>query len=781
MVDFGRNNGTDGAPTSSPDAQDRYWNNMGTADFEQPAGSSVPNLVETDNTPTPIGITLSGGIWRSNGIFNGGLLDPDPALLGDLAVATATQDYFFVENGGNGGGSGTLTISNLKPDRLYRFRFFGTRDTPSVRRSIYTIQAASGQQQQILQTSGPGSGSAERPNGNNDTLLQFDDVQADTNGSVTLTLTIAEGDFAYLGLMEIVEEDVVPEIPGAAPGHLSAWVNQDQIDPPEQGSVLFIGSSSIRRWESVTRDFADYHVVQRAWGGSWLAEMDAAIPHIVEPYQPSAIVMWAGTNDLSGGRSGEQVHEDFRTFLMLLRRQMPDVPFFYLGVTRTQANAGTTDARLTANSLIQATADTDPNTYYIDLPALFENLSPEDLDALYVDPIHLNRAGYAEWLGVIRPAVEAVVPPNKPAYSGEGLTAGDRLLFDFGPDDVLQIDGHDTPSPDSNGNHWNNWYGINGGAGINAGEHKNGIVTADGESTGVRWIITGGFSVNGLRNGGLFGVNGPSDVLLGDLAIETATEDYFFSTADDLDGGGDDDSPGGFMLTGLDPALSYEFRIFATRENAQVRTTEYSIYGSGIHVAELQTSGADIGSNGTYDGNDDEVVVIPGVRPDAYGQVFVDMLTVAGGFAYIGAMEVVVSEVDAPSAIQGWRTEHFSAGELADAGLEAGLWGNQADPDGDGRQNLYEYATGTDPRAAEADPVSVDMADGTFRLNFPRNLLATDVLLKVEGSINLMDWDDLTDAAVSSEPPLEWRKSEVTVADEARRFLRLNISEISPP
>lgn len=432
---------------------------------------------------------------------------------------------------------------------------------------------------------------------------------------------------------------------GSVPGHLAKWVTQDRLDPPAAGSVLFIGSSSIRRWDSLARDFADYHVIQRGWGGSWLAEMDEAFPHVVLPCKPAAIVMWAGTNDLSGGRSGEQVHDDFLTFLRLLRRHLPTTPFLYLGATPTLANAGTTAARKTANSLIEATIETDPHAYYIDLAAHFEALGREDLEKLYVDPIHLNRAGYAVWLGLIRPRLEEVLKPNKTFVANpDAPAAGDRVLFDFGPHDALRIDGHATEGPDADGRHWNNWFPVDGGARITSGEHKAGLVNADGRPNGMRWTITGGFVANGLRNGGLVPPHGPAHDLLGGLAVATATEDYFFSTADDRKGGGDDDLPGGFMLSGLNPELAYTFRFFGTRADTDVRMTEYAVHGSGHWTATLRTSGADIGSDGSYDGNDDEIAVIEGVRPDAFGQVFVDMLAIEGGFAYLGAMEIDVSK-----------------------------------------------------------------------------------------------------------------------------------------
>jgi hypothetical protein len=282
----------------------------------------------------------------------------------------------------------------------------------------------------------------------------------------------------------------------------------------------------------------------------------------------------------------------------------------------------------------------------VDLATAFEALNSAELDRLYVDPLHLNQAGYAKWLGIVRPAVAAVIPPNKPLFKNPSApAAGSRLCFDFGPDND-GLDGRSTQSPDSNGNHWNHWFAVPGDTHILAGEHKSTLIDSTGKPTGVRWIITGGFRVNGRRHGGLFAPNGPDPARLGELAVESATEDFFFSTADDLNGGSDDDLPGGFMFAGLDPALVHEFRIFGSRAHPAVHRTQFTIHGGTRHVAELQTSGQNLGGKGSSDANDHQILTISGVRPDAFGQVFVDMLALEGRLACINAMEIQVSAAE---------------------------------------------------------------------------------------------------------------------------------------
>lgn len=79
-----------------------------------------------------------GSGFRSNGRLNGGLLNPDVALLGDLAIETATEDYIFIENGGTDI-PGIIDFNNLNPKSGYRFHVFGCRDTETDRMGLFTF------------------------------------------------------------------------------------------------------------------------------------------------------------------------------------------------------------------------------------------------------------------------------------------------------------------------------------------------------------------------------------------------------------------------------------------------------------------------------------------------------------------------------------------------------------------------------------------------------------------------------------------------------------------
>lgn len=773
-IDFGPNDGANGNATTSPDANGRHWNNV-VAPQVVPNGLVVSNFRTIENEPTTIGVAIGSNTWRTNGIQNGGLLAPDAALLGEFAIATATQDYFFIEGST---ATAVLTLTGLNPGRLYQLRLFGTRNTPEVRRTLYAATGANGTFSTSLQTSGPGIG-AGGYDGNNATVATLNGVQPTSAGTIQLRMSVAEGTFAYLGILDVIEGATVP-LPTVT-DVIERWVTQDGQDPISPGPLLFVGSSSIRRWEPLTRDFSDYRVVQRGFGGSQFPSLNPVVGRIVTPYQPSGIVVWAGTNDLRSGRSAEQVHADFQTFVGLVRAELPTTPIFYLSVTPTPDSASIDTRRRAANNLIAATCQADPTLHFINLAAFFENLQATNLtafNALYVDGLHLSKSGYAEWRKIVRPAIESVLAPNKSVEPNpDSLQPGERLLFDFGPSD--SANGDHTLAPDVNGNRWNNWHGTNGGGLINSGEHVANLIATTGRETGIRIAITGGFLCNGKQNGGLLN---PNPALLGDLAVPSATQDYFYCTADDKFGAADDDVPGGFMLDGLDPALSYTFRFFGSRDATETRITEFDVRGATRRIVTLRTSGAGIGAGGANT-NNNTVATVSGIRPDTFGQVFVDMTLLQGTFAYLNAMEVVAS---APATgIIAWRETWFSAEELANSSLEATLWGAHADPDGDGRTNFEEYTSDTNPRMSDIDPtqwaVEAGIDGDSLTLTYRNNLLSTDVNTTVETSDDLETWTPVDSIVISTSTLYEIRKASVPTDGHPRRFLRLRRETTGTP
>jgi lysophospholipase L1-like esterase len=226
LIDFGVNDGTNGNITASPDANGSYWNNL----LNRTGVTDTFRLVDKQNQSTGVKVKV-GPNFLTNGLLNGGLLTPSAALLGEFAVATATQDYFFVQGTGSTS-TASLRFSGLDASRRYVFHVFGSRQTADETRiSQYKFTGAN--VSTITQTTtGPGVGAAGYP-GNNNTITKSDTLTADAAGGITLELSKIRGSFGYLNLMRV---DMVPgrapttppvyytfQNPGFELGNLAYW------------------------------------------------------------------------------------------------------------------------------------------------------------------------------------------------------------------------------------------------------------------------------------------------------------------------------------------------------------------------------------------------------------------------------------------------------------------------------------------------------------------------------------------------------------------------------
>jgi len=200
LIDFSRDDGIQGQDTASPDMNGNYWNNMATTTGLAAQGLSVSGLVTVDNVPTTIGLTLTSDGWNNNGINNGGLLVSHYGLLGDFAINTATEDYFFVN-----GTLGTMRVSGLNPDQKYNLSMFGTRNTDvnTPRTTEYVVSDINGTHAVDLQTSGPGAGSTNQPFGNDETIVSLNDLVPDGAGNLDLSIYETSLGLAYIGILQI--------------------------------------------------------------------------------------------------------------------------------------------------------------------------------------------------------------------------------------------------------------------------------------------------------------------------------------------------------------------------------------------------------------------------------------------------------------------------------------------------------------------------------------------------------------------------------------------------
>lgn len=180
----------------------------------------------------------------------------------------------------------------------------------------------------------------------------------------------------------------------------------DRQAAPVQGGVVFVGSSSFRLWRNLETTFSDAgaQIVNRAFGGSRLADCERHLDRLVLPYEPRLVVVYAGDNDLAEGRTPQQVMDSFAGFVDGVRRALPQARIAYVSIKPSPARAALLPQVREANALISAYAQTLPGLSFIDVYSGMVDDSGRPRPELFLaDRLHLNEAGYEVWRDAIGP------------------------------------------------------------------------------------------------------------------------------------------------------------------------------------------------------------------------------------------------------------------------------------------------------------------------------------------------------------------------------------------
>lgn len=188
---------------------------------------------------------------------------------------------------------------------------------------------------------------------------------------------------------------------------IEAFEAADRQAAPPVGEILFVGSSSIRMWDSLHNDFPDFEIIQRGFGGSHFSDLLHFADRIVFPYEPRLIVVYEGDNDIESGTSPTEVYGDYREFVGRVRERLPDMRIAFIAIKPSIARWSKIDLIREANALIEAHAKTDPLLSYIDIATPMLGSDGQPRPELFIDDgLHLSAEGYALWTEVVKPFLE---------------------------------------------------------------------------------------------------------------------------------------------------------------------------------------------------------------------------------------------------------------------------------------------------------------------------------------------------------------------------------------
>jgi lysophospholipase L1-like esterase len=187
-----------------------------------------------------------------------------------------------------------------------------------------------------------------------------------------------------------------------------AFEAQDDTLPYPKDAILFVGSSSIRIWKTLVTDMSPIPVINRGFGGATLIELSYYSERIIYKYNPKAIVVYCGENDLAVDFSRvEDVMNEFKLLNERRKLFLPQAKIFFISIKPSPSRNFYQDKFNMANKLIQQYISESPQElFYIDItPGMLDKNGMLDETIFKRDRLHMNSTGYERWTKIIKPEI----------------------------------------------------------------------------------------------------------------------------------------------------------------------------------------------------------------------------------------------------------------------------------------------------------------------------------------------------------------------------------------
>lgn len=195
---------------------------------------------------------------------------------------------------------------------------------------------------------------------------------------------------------------------------------QNQAETHATDSILFIGSSSIRRWLTMDTDMAPYSTIRRGYGGAKFTDMAVYAERVITPHKFRAVVMFVGNGVVGepGDHTPDQIEALARHIVGVAHGHAPGSPVCLIEITPCEKRFDAWKKIRAVNARLREIALTTPDTYFI--PTASHYLKPDGTPRpeLFVgDKLHLSESGYTLWATLIRRRLDDVLQATADAES----------------------------------------------------------------------------------------------------------------------------------------------------------------------------------------------------------------------------------------------------------------------------------------------------------------------------------------------------------------------------
>ncbi|MEN8120652.1 MAG: GDSL-type esterase/lipase family protein [Bacteroidota bacterium] len=188
---------------------------------------------------------------------------------------------------------------------------------------------------------------------------------------------------------------------------IDKFKKDDSLQPYKTTDIVFVGSSSIRKWKDLKKDMKNLNVLNRGFGGSTVPEAIFYSDILILKHKPKKIVFYSGDNDIADLKSStDQIIESYKYFFRLINKELPNTSLFILSIKPSPARWRYWKKAFKINTQLTNICAQNSNYTFIDVSSsMIDSTGNLNAGLFLKDRIHLNKKGYKLWADIIFPVI----------------------------------------------------------------------------------------------------------------------------------------------------------------------------------------------------------------------------------------------------------------------------------------------------------------------------------------------------------------------------------------
>lgn len=181
----------------------------------------------------------------------------------------------------------------------------------------------------------------------------------------------------------------------------------DAVVPREEGAIVATGSSSMRFWhERIKEDLAPLTIIPRGFGGSTMNDVLHHLDALVLQYNPRAVMIYEGDNDVALGVSNEVIIDRYRQAMSRIYAHDESTRIYLISVKPSISRLDMWPQMRDLNRQLEMICGRDEQCTWLDVATPMLKADGTPIEDIFVgDDLHMNARGYGIWRAAIRPTL----------------------------------------------------------------------------------------------------------------------------------------------------------------------------------------------------------------------------------------------------------------------------------------------------------------------------------------------------------------------------------------